>query len=136
MTSGRLSVTNWPLVIVDASERSSCCLRSRYQPSKTVSWGDCEDSGRRQSKARRHANAEASRKPEAIPCPPTKLSQHVQLDAEVMVPNYRTGWENVGRVTTESNSPVRPSVATAGGKSKWSTSQHLDAIFWEYNTLR
>jgi hypothetical protein len=68
-----LSVTNSPFLIVAASDRSSCCFRSMYQPDITSSWLLMAVGGRRQSRASRQARETASRKPEAMPWPPTGI---------------------------------------------------------------
>lgn len=79
--NGSLSDTNFPFAIVAASDLSSCCLRSMYHADNTPSchldfWGLV-----RQRSARRQARETASRKPDAIPCPPTiiELSQFQTL---------------------------------------------------------
>ena len=57
-----------PFSIVDARERSSCCLRSPYQPAKSASKSLNEGLV---ASLRRQEREMASRKPDAIPWPPT-----------------------------------------------------------------
>lgn len=63
------SLQKFPFSMVDASERSSCCLRSAAHPAKRAS---CLVNPGRTATFRRQARDIASLKPEAMPWPPTK----------------------------------------------------------------
>lgn len=63
------SLQKFPFSMVEARERSSCCLRSAAHPAKSAS---CLVNPGLTATFRRQERDIASLKPEAMPCPPTK----------------------------------------------------------------
>lgn len=96
---------------------------------------DVEVDEERQATASRHASAEASRKPEAMPWPPTCRADPTlawaRYDSQIMVLNSSlTWWKDMSGITAENDTSKSPLVAASGIEVERSAAEDVDAIFW------